>query len=199
MLPKLALRNPAWQTETIARESSVLLQLTADGPIESRLAFPAAEILAIEAADGSHQFQLGKDCQLSDDKLRLIWNAATKIEVITAAQMFPPKDAPNSYRHRASNPEQNMFYAPGRFFHQHDIEVTYRRQNFQAKQSEVKQRGTNPHARKIAVRQTLTGRREWRQHLDGFGCFRNNSNSPQPARLSRIGGCTTYERLWCGD
>lgn len=137
MLPKLALRHPAWQSETITRESSVLLQLTPDGPIESRLAFPAAEIMAIEAADGSHKFQLGKDCTLSDDKLRLVWNTPTKIEVITSAQMFPPKDAPNSYRHRASNPEQNMFYAPGKYFHEHDVEVTYRRQAFSPKKNDT--------------------------------------------------------------
>lgn len=126
-LPTLALRQPAWKSELVTRESSVLLQLQPDGLIESRLAFPAAEIMAIEAADGSATFQLGKDCTLSDDKLRLIWKAPTKIEVMTSSQMFPPKDAPNSYRHRASNPEQNMFYAPGKYFHLHDVEVTYRR------------------------------------------------------------------------
>ena len=126
-LPKLALRQPAWQSELISRESSVLLQLAPEGPIESRLAFPAAEIISIEAADGSQKFELGKDCQLSDDQQRLVWKSPTKIEAITSAQMFPPKDAPNSYRHRASNPEQNMFYAPGKYFHQHDVEITYRR------------------------------------------------------------------------
>ena len=136
-LPKQALRQPAWQSELVSRESSVLLQLAPDGPIESRLAFPAAEIIAIEAADGSQKFELGKDCQLSDDKLRLVWKAPTKIEAITSAQMFPPKDAPNSYRHRASNPEQNMFYAPGKFFHQHDVEITYRREGTGAAKAEV--------------------------------------------------------------
>lgn len=130
-LPSMALRQPAWQSETVSRESSVLLQLTNDGPIESRLAFPAAEITSIESADGAHSFKLGKDCVLSSDKYRLIWNSPTKIEVITSSQMFPPKDAPNSYRHRASNPEQNMFYAPGKFFHQHDVEISYRREKFQ--------------------------------------------------------------------
>ncbi len=130
MLPELALRSPAWQSEIVHRESSVLLQLTTDGPVESRLAFPAEDILTIRSADGAHRFQIGEDCTLSDDKLRLVWKSPTKIEVITAAQMFPPKDAPNSYRHRASNPEQNMFYAPGKYFHQHDVEITYRRQNY---------------------------------------------------------------------
>ena len=137
MLPKLALRQPAWQSELVSRESSVLLQLAPDGPIESRLAFPAAEIVSVEAADGSQKFELGKDYQLSDDKRRLVWKSPTKLEVITSAQMFPPKDAPNSYRHRASNPEQNMFYAPGKFFHQHDVEVTYRRAGTSAVKAEV--------------------------------------------------------------
>ena len=138
-IPRLALRQPAWNSEMITSESSVLLQLTDEGPIESRLAFPAAEIHSIRSADGAHSFQLGVDCSLSDDKRRLIWKAPTKLEVITSSQMFPPKDAPNSYRHRASNPEQNMFYAPGKFFHLHDVEVTYRRENFTAAKDATKE------------------------------------------------------------
>ncbi len=143
-LPKLDLRSPAWKSERIARESSVLLQLTPDGPIESRLAFPAAEIFSITSANGAHTFQLGQDCTLADDKRRLVWKAPTKIEVITSSQMFPPKDSPNSYRHRASNPEQNMFYAPGKFFHEHDIEVTYRREALVAPQSVHAEAGQSP-------------------------------------------------------
>ncbi len=35
-----------------------------------------------------------------------------------------------------------MFYAPGKFFHQHDVEITYRRANFQAKPNETSLRLT---------------------------------------------------------
>lgn len=63
----------------------------------------------------------------------------SSIDPITAEQMFPPKDAPNSYRHRLGNPDQNLFFAPGRWFHDHDLEVTYRRAGFVA---------TNPNAKK---------------------------------------------------
>jgi hypothetical protein len=49
------------------------------------------------------------------------------IEPLRNSQLFPPKDSPNSYRHRKDHPEQNLLYAPGRWFHDRDLEITYRR------------------------------------------------------------------------
>ena len=49
------------------------------------------------------------------------------IEPITDADLFPPLDSPNSYKHRVGHPDQSLLYRPGRWFHDHDVEVTYRR------------------------------------------------------------------------
>ncbi len=137
-LPDLHLLEPAWNSSVVHRESSVLLQLEKEGPIVARLAYPASEILSIENASRNKKFDLGKDFQLSDDKRNLVWLGKSSVEAITAEQMFPPKDAPNSYRHRVGNPDQNLFYAPGRWFHDHDFEVTYRRAGFESSKLKAK-------------------------------------------------------------
>ncbi|MCC6509903.1 MAG: SGNH/GDSL hydrolase family protein, partial [Pirellulaceae bacterium] len=193
-LADMHLLAPAWSSPIVYRESSVLLQMEKDGPIESRLAFPATEILTIASADGQSKFELGRDCTLSSDKLKLIWNSPTKIEPITASQMFPPKDAPNSYRHRASNPEQNMFYAPGKFFHEHNVEVTYRRsdrtnqasESLSATSSAERSRGLSQTLAKLRAKQSVrigvsgdsisTG-------LDASGTTRTVPNQPGYAEL----------------
>lgn len=129
-LPELHLLEPAWHSPIVHRESSVWLQMERGGAIQARLAFPASEILSITSANGATKYQIDRDCTLSDDRQTLTWTGGGSIQPITAEQMFPAKDAPHSYRHRASNPEQNLFYAPGKWFHEHNIEVTYRRAEF---------------------------------------------------------------------
>jgi arylsulfatase A len=142
-LPGMHLLEPAWNSSVVHRESSVLIQLEKDGPITARLAYPASEVLSIESASHAKKFEIGKDFKLGDDKRTLIWLGAPSNEVITAEQMFPPKDAPNSYRHRIGNPDQNLMYFPGRWFHDRDFEVTYVREGFDAT-SEKSQRPTIP-------------------------------------------------------
>ncbi len=136
-LSEMHLLEPAWDSRVVYRESSVLLQLDTTGPVVARLAFPASEILSIENAGRDMTFELGKDFALSEDRCSLIWLGKSTAKTITLEQMFPPKDSPNSYRHRLGNSDQNLFYAPGRWFHDHDFEVTYRRADFRdSKESE---------------------------------------------------------------
>jgi hypothetical protein len=111
----------------VHRESSVLLQLKPGEPITARLAFPAAEVMEISTADRQHRFQLGEGVTLAADGLTLIFADPRPLEPIASADFFPPKDAPNSYRHRVGHEDQSLLYRPGRWFHDHNIEVTYRR------------------------------------------------------------------------
>ncbi|MCY2977609.1 MAG: GDSL-type esterase/lipase family protein [Planctomycetota bacterium] len=126
-LPSLHLLEPAWNSSVIYRESSILMQEDDAEYVTARLAFPAAEIIEVQSADGRHRFQSGKDFSLLDDKLTLMFRLPTVIEPLRSSQLFPPKDSPNSYRHRKDHPEQNLLYAPGRWFHDRDLEITYRR------------------------------------------------------------------------
>jgi len=119
--------EPAWSTPTVWRESSILLKMKPDGPAIARLGFFAAEIIDVSSADRQHRFQLGKDFTLSKDGLQLIFSNHGPVQVISVADLFVPRDTPNSYSHRVGNPEQNLLYRPGRWFHDHNIEVSYRR------------------------------------------------------------------------
>lgn len=131
-LPELKLLEPVWSAPVVHRESSVVLQMRPDGPLTARLAFAAAEVLEIATADRKHRFDVARDATLSADGLVLTFSPSDHLQPIRASEFFPPKDAPNSYRHRTGRPEQNLLYRPGRWFHDHDLEITYRRRTTDA-------------------------------------------------------------------
>jgi lysophospholipase L1-like esterase len=127
-LEAMQLRTPAWKSPTVHRESSILLQ---DGQAvpTARLAFPASEIIELRTAMTGKVFQEGIDWKLDATKSTIQWVGLLPCETIRTDQLFPPSSAPNSYKHRASNPDQNLLYAPGKWFHERNIEITYRRAN----------------------------------------------------------------------
>lgn len=129
-LPELHLLEPVWSSPVVHRESSVLLQKDANSPVIARLAFSAEEIIEIRTANREHRYAVGADVVLSADKQTLTFKKPQPVQPLTDSELYPPKDAPNSYRHRASNPEQNLLYRPGNWFHEHNVEITYRRTPF---------------------------------------------------------------------
>ncbi len=127
LLPDMALMNPAWKLEVVTRESCVLLQKDSSAPIEAKLAFHPAEILSVTTADRSHQYQASSAFQLTSGSNLLTFQSASPLLSIQDADLYLPVGAPHSYKHRMGNPDQNLLYRPGRWFHDHNIEVTYRR------------------------------------------------------------------------
>jgi acyl-CoA thioesterase-1 len=127
MLPELHLLEPIWSSPIVYRESVQLLQANDTAAPTARLAFPATEILAVHSATGERKYELGSEVTLDDDRQTLSIALAAKPALIKHSELFPPAGAPNSYRHRVGNPEQNMLYGPGRWFHDRQVEVTYRR------------------------------------------------------------------------
>ena len=125
-LTDLHLRSPAWKSPTVYRESSVLLQ-DKQGANNARLAFPAEEILQVRTALGLESFQEGTHWTLDPTKSVLQWVGQPPVRTIGLDQLFLPAGSPNSYKHRTGNPEENLLYAPGKWFHERNIEITYRR------------------------------------------------------------------------
>lgn len=125
-LPQLHLREPAWKSSIVYRESTVLLKDT-QGAVTARFAFPAQEILQVRTAMGGVEFKQGEHWQLDATGTVLQWNGAPQIASISLDELYPPAGSPNSYKHRTGNPEQNLLYAPGKWFHERNLEVTYRR------------------------------------------------------------------------
>jgi lysophospholipase L1-like esterase len=135
LLSDLKLRQPAWQSEVVVRESSIVLQANPGSDGLARLAFPPAEILQVTTADRSAMlpYTLAEDSRLYFAQALLETESELQgfmrrgIGSIKEQDLFPPKDSPHSYQHRIGNPEQNLLYQPGRWFHDRNIEVTYRR------------------------------------------------------------------------
>jgi lysophospholipase L1-like esterase len=126
-LADLHLLEPAWASPVVHRESSILLQMKDGGPITARLGFPAAEIIEVATADRRHVFARGR-ATLSKDGLTLTFAKPDPVEVIPARTLFVPKGSPQSYAARVGHPDESLMYHPGRWFHDRNVEVTYRRE-----------------------------------------------------------------------
>lgn len=127
LLPDMALMSPAWKSELITRESCVLLQKDEGSPIEAKLAFQPAEIFSVTSADRSYQYDASEEFEQASGRSVLTFRTASPVLSILNKDLYLPVDAPHSYKHRMGNPDQNLLYRPGRWFHDHNIEVTYRR------------------------------------------------------------------------
>lgn len=154
-LHDLKLLEPVWASATVHRESSILLT-TADGRATARLAFPAARLMEVATADRQH---LLTDAKLSADGLTVTFpNTVTHtvpLQTIAVNDLFPPSGSPNSYKHRQGHPDQNLLYRPGRWFHDHNIELTYMRREMPRDQLEV--HGTLPKTiARLKSRQPMT-------------------------------------------
>lgn len=126
-LPELHLLEPIWSSRVAWRESFALLQAKDDGPLLGRLAFSAAEIMTVKGANGEKVYQQGRDFRLAEDGLTLVFDKAAAAPFFKASDLFPPAGSPRSYAHRAGNPKQNVLYTSGRWFHDRQFEITYRR------------------------------------------------------------------------
>lgn len=125
-LAQLHLRQPAWKSLIVYNESSVLLK-DDQGAVRARLANPAQEILQVRSAMGFKEWKQGEHWRLDESRTVLEWIGQPPGAAISMDQLYPPAGSPNSYKHRVGNPEQNLLYAPGKWFHERNIEITYRR------------------------------------------------------------------------
>ncbi|MDB5337924.1 MAG: GDSL-like Lipase/Acylhydrolase [Planctomycetaceae bacterium] len=126
MLPDLHLLEPIWSGDAVYRESATLLQPKDGEPAAARLAFEVEELISVKAGGGERVLVAGRDFQLSDNKHSLLVSAETKLPFIKESDLFPPTGAPNSYKHRVGKPEQSLLFGPGHWFHDRQIEVSYR-------------------------------------------------------------------------
>jgi lysophospholipase L1-like esterase len=128
-LDELRLRDYCWSEAVVWNESSILMQSDGEGAATARLAFPAAEILQVRAANRTVIYEPGQDYVLSDDGLSVTFANVRGLPSISLTDLYKPDGAPQSYRHRSGHPEQSLLYAPGRWFHDRDVEITYRRRD----------------------------------------------------------------------
>jgi lysophospholipase L1-like esterase len=125
LMPDLHLDEPFWNSTVVHRESGVLIRETPDQPAVAHLAFPAEEVLSVTTANRQHTLDV-TNVSLTDDHASLLIDDAT-LKPIDASAFFPPAGSGTSDKHRTGHPEQNLLYQPGRWFHDRNVEVTYRR------------------------------------------------------------------------
>jgi acyl-CoA thioesterase I len=121
----LQLRSPTWSTNVVHWESSVLLDSNEPNGAMVRLARPAKKILAVRAANRTRTLDPAVDILLAESGLSFAVLIKDLIPAISTEAMYKAPNAPQSYRHRTGNENQWLLYAPGRWFHDRNVEVTY--------------------------------------------------------------------------
>lgn len=120
------LLEPVWSAPVIHGESTVLFRETEDGPLVGRLAFPVEEILLVRKSDREQTYTEADGLRVDKAAGRIELPASSGAPFIKTADLFPSTGSPRSYKHRVGHPEQSLLYGPGRWFHDHQLEVTYR-------------------------------------------------------------------------
>ncbi len=147
-LEAMHLRAPAWQSDVVYWESSVLLDADDGGPPRARLARKVAEILAVRAANRTQEFDPAKDLKVEASGLGLTLQAPQPAPIVRKSELYKEPNAPQSYRHRVGDENQWLLYAPGRWFHDRNIEITYRAARGQDEPQVVSIHGELPKTRK---------------------------------------------------
>lgn len=119
------LLEPAWFKSTIYGESSVLFQDKPDGDYIARVAFPVSELISVRSSDRQRSVPI-ESVQVSADGYELRIARSFDLAGIVRDAIYLPANSPGSYRHRKGDPDQWMLYGPGRFFHEHQVEITYK-------------------------------------------------------------------------
>lgn len=120
------LLEPVWSAPVVHGESTVLFRETEAGPLVGRLAFPIDEILLVQNANREKTYTEASGLRVDKATGRIELPASSGAPFIKTADLFPPTGSPASYKHRVGKPEQSLLYGPGRWFHDHQVEVTYR-------------------------------------------------------------------------
>jgi lysophospholipase L1-like esterase len=120
------LLEPVWSAPVIHGESTVLFRETDDGPLVGRLAFPAEEILLVRHANREKTYSAADGLRVDLKTGRVELPASSGAPFIKTADLFPPTGSPASYKHRVGHPDQSLLYGPGRWFHDRQVEITYR-------------------------------------------------------------------------
>jgi acyl-CoA thioesterase-1 len=123
-LPGLQLLQGPWDKGDVHRES-VLFVRGKNGPPSAKLLFDAERVLTVQGADGVRSFVAGRDYQVAPDGSGLELVPGSRIAFLEETKLFPPKGSANSIGHRAGQPETNVLFDNGHFFHDRQVEVGY--------------------------------------------------------------------------
>ena len=69
----------------------------------------------------------GSRWQHTPGSREIVFPLPTPVPPILDGDLYLPENAEHAYRHRVGNPQEWLLYRPGRWFHDRDVEITYRR------------------------------------------------------------------------
>ncbi len=120
----LVLGPAPWQSQKVEGESSALLEEVEGGALIARMSRKAKEVLEVRSANRDRVYLAGTDFTVDAEGGKLVFKGDAK-EGLKLSQLYPAKGSPSSYPSRVGHPEQAMLYGPGRWFHDHQLEITY--------------------------------------------------------------------------
>jgi hypothetical protein len=119
------LLEPLWGSPVVQGESVLFVRETPESAPNARLLLPVAAMVRVARADGAMVFEEGKDYSVDASGV-LTLPAGSRIPFLQAAELFPASGSPKSLPHRVGDTKQAVLFDNEHWFHDQQIEVTYR-------------------------------------------------------------------------
>ena len=176
------LAEPFWDSPVVYGESVLFFQEDPAAPANASLLLVPDAIERVVLANGSQTFEAGRDYTWQPGERRLVLPAGSRIPLLTADQLYPPEGSPRSYRHKAGDPSRNMLFDNEHWFHDQQVEITYR--------TSQRWQGYRPAQAPKALARTLEKLRSHRPVTiavsgDSISAGLNASGVTAPSRISR--------------
>lgn len=110
---------PVWDTDAVYGESLTMLR-DETGAARAPLLYTPKKILQVTSADGTAEYEEGRDWYLEGGQLCLTQDS--RIFAFAKAEMYPAEPVEGK---SFPMPGGNILFAEGGFFHQHQIAVSY--------------------------------------------------------------------------
>lgn len=132
-LAPLHLEQPFWTSDVIHGESLIFFRAEEDGPAVGKLLFTPSEIVSVKSADGKTTYVVDKDFRWDEKAGGLVALPESKLPILTQNDLYPLPNTPRSYPHKAGDPTRHMLFDNGHWFHDQQVEVTYKTKEETAK------------------------------------------------------------------
>ncbi len=125
-LAGMHIEAPFWAGEVIYGESLIFFRTEAKGLAVGKLLFTPSEIISVKSADGKQTYEADKDFRWDEKAGGLIVLPGSKLPTLSQEELYPMPGAPRSLPHKAGNATRHVLFDNAHWFHDQQIEVTYR-------------------------------------------------------------------------
>lgn len=116
---------PVWKSNICWHESLLFVQKNDKGMPQADLLFVPTKILIMQNSRRNMTYELGRDYIVQTKSRRVVLPPGSRIPFKKESELYPPKGSPNGYSHKVGEPNTNLLFVKGHYFHDLQAEISY--------------------------------------------------------------------------